>query len=217
MRHFVLTWHAALILPTAALAAPVTVVMTGTWDYVDDTGGVLAGAITLGTPYTATITYDDAATDVNPSPDDGNYDVGALAFGFTLTSGGLTFTHLSGGPAEIDVANGSSDALAVYAERLAGDPGLPAIGFSYVNPAFDDPTGTALTSPSLAGLPWSLGDWNSAGMALFFDVADGNLLTYVDLGGTVGSLAVVPEPSTLGLLVAGTAALAGARPRRTLA
>lgn len=215
MRRAVLALLAAVALPASAFAAPVTVVMTGTWDYIDDEGGVVAGDIGLGTAYTATLTYDDATPDSNPEAGEGNYVVSAPSFSFTLTSGGLTFAWNPGGFAEIDVINASVDTLTVDARGLSGGPGLPPIGFSYLFASFDDTTGTALSSASLVGLPWVLGDWNSRGMALFFDVADGSSLTYVDLGGTVDSITVVPEPSALALAAAGASALALGRRRRS--
>lgn len=213
MRTAALALLVAAALPASASATPVTILLNGTWDYVDDTGGVVAGAVSLGTPYTANFTYDDAASDQNPVPGEGNYDVGALPFSFTLSTGGLAFSWVSGGFAEIDLINGVDDSLSVDARGLSGGPGLPPIGFSYLLASFDDSTGSALSSATLVGLAWDLSDWNSRDMALFFDVDDGDLLTYVDLGGTVDGLTVVPEPGSLALLAGGALALAGWRRR----
>jgi hypothetical protein len=212
MRPAALALVLAAVLPAAASAAPVTVVMSGTWDYVDDPGGVLPGGVGLGASYTATLVYDDSAPDFNAAPNEGNYDVAAPPFSFVLTTGSLTFTRVAGGVAEIDAIVGSLDSAGLYAENIAGGPGLPPIGFSYTNPSMNDTTGTALSSPALSAIPWNLSAWSDATMSLFFDIADGNVDTYVDLGGPITSMTVTPEPASFLLVAAGLAVLG--RPAR---
>jgi hypothetical protein len=212
MRPAALALVLAAVLPAAASAAPVTVVMSGTWDYVDDPGGVLPGGVGLGASYTATLVYDDSAPDFNAAPNEGNYDVAAPPFSFVLTTGSLTFTRVAGGFAEIDVAIGSSQSAGVFAREFQGAPGLPPIGLSYVDAGMDTSVGTPLASTALKDIPWDLSAWSTANLGLFFDIADGNVDTYVDLGGPITSMTVTPEPASFLLVAAGLAVLG--RPAR---
>jgi len=218
MRSAALALLVAAVLPAAASAAPVTVVMTGTWDYIDDPLGVVSGQIALGTSYTVTLTYDDATPDSNPAAIYGNYHFTGPLYGFTLTTASYTFVDAPGGTAELDTVNDSYDSLSVMGSGLTGGPGLPAFGTpSYITTSFDDSSATALSSTALLGLPWVLSSWETSGTGLFFDIADGNPNTYVDLGGTITSMTVIPEPTSFGLVAAGAVALAGAKRRRARA
>jgi hypothetical protein len=206
----------ATALPRVAGALPVTGLMTGAWTVVDDAGGVLGGAVLPGTAFSATLVYDDATPDSNALPEFGNYFGAPAQFSFTLSTGGFLFSHVAAGVNEIDVIDlGSGDGVAVYAETFTVSPALPPLGLTYTNPSFGDPSGTALSSDALTGVPWSLGAWSSPGMAFFADIDDGNPLTYFDLQGDVTGLTVVPQPTTRGLLSLGLALLGcGARRRR---
>ena len=214
MRPFAFALLLALGLPLAAAASPVTVLISGTWDTVDDAGNELGGTVTPGGAFTATLSYDDTAPITYSDPITANYDVGALPFSYVLVTGGFTFAW-AGGFTSLDLLDSSYDTVAGYFEDLSGTPGLPPFGLSYASLSLDDPSGAALSSTALAALPWSLASWPSADAGIFFDVLDGNPLTYVELAGTITSLTVVPEPATSGLLAGGLALLAaGARRRR---
>mgnify|MGYP002382001950 CR=1 FL=1 len=213
MRPLVLALLIAVSLPLSSSAVPLTVVMGGEWDSVDDAGNVLGGAVLPGTAFTATMTYDDTAPPTYSDPITANYDVGALPFSFTLATGGFTFTWLAGGFTSLDLTNTIYDGVAGFFEDFSGAPGLPPIGYAYASPSLDDPSGTALASTALPPLPWSLAAWPTAALGFFFDIDDGDPQTYVDLQGTLTSLTVVPEPGTSVLLAMGLALLA-ARARR---
>ena len=195
-------------LASPALASPVTVAFTGVWTLVDDAGAVLGGAITPGSAFSATLVYDDATPDSNASPLYGNYTVAPAQLGFTVTSGGFTFSHVFGGLNEIDVLHpGTGDTVSLYAEGLAVSPSVGPIGFSWAGFSLDDPSGTALSSDALTGVPWSMAAWSAGAMTIFADLDDGNPLTYFDLEGDVTSLTATPEPGTAGLVGAGLALL----------
>lgn len=217
MRAFALPLLLALGLPLPAAAAPVTVSISGVWDVVDDAGNELGGSVAPGTAFSATLLYDDTAPITYSDPTTANYDVGALPFAYTLVTGGFTFAW-NGGFTSLDLINAAFDTVAGYFEDLVGAPGLPPFGLSYATLTLDDPSGTALSSTALAALPWSLAAWPTADAGIFFDVSDGNPLTYVELAGTITSLTVVPEPATWALVTGGLALLgASARRRRARA
>jgi len=198
----------ALASPAPALAAPVSVAITGVWTLVDDAGSVLGGAITPGSAFSATLVYDDATPDSNASAYYGNYAVAPAQFGLTLTSGGFTFSQVFGGTNEIDVIDlPTGDSVSVYAETLTASPPVGTLGFSYASASLDDPSGTTLASDALTGVPWNMASWASGAMTLFADIDDGNPLTYFDLEGDITSLAATPEPGTAGLVGAGLALL----------
>ncbi|CAG0967616.1 hypothetical protein MYXO_01115 [Myxococcaceae bacterium] len=201
----------AAALPLSAVAAPVTVSISGTWDVVDDPGGVLSGAVVPGTSFAALLSYDDTAPIIYSDPTTANYDLGALPFSLDVATGGFTFTWFAGGTTQLDLVNGSFDNASGFFENLSGTPGLPPIGYSYMLLALDDASATALSSTALAALPWSLAPWGSADFGVFFGVPG----TYVDLQGSISALAVVPEPGTPALLAAGFVLLAARARRRS--
>lgn len=203
-------------LSAPAFATSVTVTMTGVWTFVDDTGSVLGGAITPGSAFSATLVYDDATLDSNPdSTAYGNYAVAPTQFGFTVTSGGFTFSQVFGGLNTIDVLDpGTGDGVSTYAEDLAVSPPVGPIGFSWAAVSLDDPSGTALSSDALTGVPWTLSSWASAGVTVFADIDDGNPLTTFDLEGDITSLTATPEPGTSTLVLAGLVLLASRARRR---
>jgi hypothetical protein len=188
--------------------------MNGVWDLVDDSGNVLGGSVQVGTSFSATLVYDDATPDSNPSPTSGNYLVAPAQFSFTLSTATFVFTHVFAGFNEIDVQDlPGNDSIAVYAETFSSGGALPAFGLAYANPVLNDYTGTVLSSDALVGLPWTYPGWDAA-MSFFADIADGNPNTYFDLEGTVTSITQVPEPGTFVLVSIGLLALGHGRRRR---
>jgi hypothetical protein len=204
---------AGLLLALPAAASPVTVVMTGVWTSVN--GSLLFPPPSIGDPYTATLTYEDSVPN-SSAPPFGDYVFGPGDFSFTLTTGGYVFSSTPSGFNEITLSNlpsgSGGDDLYVYAESLVGSPGLPAFDVSYLNPSLFDFSGAALGSVALTGIPWTTASWpSSRSMVLFAGVSDG---PFIDLGGTIDGLTVVPEHGTLGLMAVGLAGLAQRARRR---
>ena len=103
----------SLGLAVQAGAVPVTVQLTGTWDSVLDTAGVLDGSIVVGGSWTATLVYDDSAPDLSPSPTTGSYSIPAAAFDLTFTSGSYSFSLSASESGEISIDDGVSGSDAV--------------------------------------------------------------------------------------------------------
>lgn len=209
----VLLAFALLLLAPAAGAAPVTVLMTGTWNVFEDTGGVLDGSVGLGTAFTLTFSYDDATPDDDPSSSAGYYLFGGGAYTLEIETGNYTISASPTSTTELalTVTGGGGGDLTLYTEGFdVAGPGSPSFGFlSYLNPsAFGLPAGT-FSSDALVGLPW--GALAGALNVYFFGSDDG--VDFVELSGEPTSLTVVPEPGSAVLVALGLAWV-GARRRR---
>lgn len=75
-------------------AAQFRFVITGTVATVDDVGNLYGGAISVGMPFSGSITYDTTMVDIDPTSEIGRYDedpVGSL-MGLTMSVGGFDIT-----------------------------------------------------------------------------------------------------------------------------
>jgi len=208
-----------LALGAPARAVPVTIQITGSWDSVTDTAGVLDGSITVGGSWTATLVYDDSVSDVTPSSANGLYPIPAAAFDLTFTSGSYSFSLGASENGEIAIENGVGgfDALYLYAENfLLSGPVAPGIslGFGYVNPTLSDSTETAHTSDALTDLAWNLGSYDTTDFYFFAEVLGAGAGQYIELDGPITGLSIIPEPTTALLHGLGLAALSALARRR---
>ena len=72
-------------------AAPITIAITAEVATVEDPGGMLAGAITVGDVITGTYVYDSSTLDTNAASTVGDYWHTTAPFGITINAGGLVF------------------------------------------------------------------------------------------------------------------------------
>jgi len=72
-------------------AQPLTVYLTGHVQYVDDSGGVLGGQLTVGQAVTGQYTYDTSVPDQNPDYRYGSYNEGYWQSGIQVSAGSLVF------------------------------------------------------------------------------------------------------------------------------
>jgi hypothetical protein len=220
------TWRGAAIgcalaaLAGPAAATPVSVALEGTWDVVNDTGGVLDGSIAVGGSWTALVTFEDSTPDADPATGSGYYPFPAGAFTMSFSSGSYAFTLSVAATGEIDIDDNVSghDALYLYAEDFALSGPVAAgisLGFGYVNPTLFDSSQTAHVSDALTDLPWSVDAYGSTDFYFFAGVDGAGAGDYLELDGPITGMALIPEPATAALLAGGLAGLAGwARRRR---
>jgi len=195
-----------------ASATPVTVVMTGTWDSVLDTAGVLDGSVVPGGAFTVTLSYDDSAPDLDPSPSAGLYEFAGGSYGLALDTGSYTFAPAPASALELSVAlSGAGDDVALYSEDwVATGPGSPSFSFlSFFNPSIFGLAPGTIPSDALVGFPWPAlaGSLN----VFFFGSDDG--VEFVELSGDADGIVVIPEPASAALVGLGLAALAWRRRR----
>ncbi len=190
----------ALLGVGAASAATVTVLMTGTWDAVADTAGVLDGSITVGGSFAATFTYDDSVKDCEAFVGIGcflmNGDVGSLVF----TTGNYSF--MDQGVSQNGVGTEDSvqgvDLVGLFFDRYLLTGSLPSgvalTPSAYANPTLSDYNETALVSDRLTDIPWdaTLFDTN---FYFFGPITGRSAQDYIEFNGAITSLSVVPEPS----------------------
>ena len=198
-------------LATPALATPVTVLITGTWDAVTDDANVLDTSVVVGGSFTATLVYDDSVSDSNSDPDVGDYDISAANSDLSLTTGNYSFVPASGLGISIERDNDfGEDVVFLFAETYTGSgplpPGITFAGTRFANPVLTDTTGTALSSDDLTDVPWSIGAYDFPTFLFVMNLAGTEEPgQFIQLDGTITGLEV-PEPSTLFL---GLAAFGG--------
>ena len=218
----------ALALASAmpAFATPVTVQISGIWDSVVDTGCdkmvpacVLDGSVTVGGSFAATLVYDDATTDDDPSGGSGAYDVGAAFSDLSLVTGNYSFSPNSG--VGIAVENGlpeqdppEQDQTILFAENyVVTGPEFPTgVGtgeIAFANPILVDLSATAHGSDALIGLNWVFSDFDEGSFYLFVEITGAGALQFIEFDGTITDIDVeiLPEPSLLALAAAALIAL----------
>lgn len=170
-----------------------------TWDFagnitsVLDSSGLLGGAVSVGTPFSGSLTFDSSTPDSDPDPDLATYQ------GTLVQLSGLIGSVPFGGPIigqdRITIANGlpsvGSDAFNVFSGTdLGGQP------MSFIL-NMNDPTGNAFSSTDLPVGPPDLALFDSVTIR-FFTQQQG-----IDVKGEITVL--TPDPGTLWLLGAGAA------------
>jgi hypothetical protein len=201
-----------------ASATPVTVLITGTWDTVEDTAGVTDGSIVVGGSFTATLVYDDTATDLDPDPNNGGYVFPAGSSDFTLDTGNFSFVPGSDLVIAIENDNGfGEDQIFLFAEDYSGTgpfaAGTGIGGTAFANPLLTDTTATALSTDDLTGVVWTIGSYDLTNFYFFAGVTGASPGDFIELSGTITGLSILPEPSTLLLGLVGALGLAAARLR----
>jgi len=202
-----------------AYATSVTVVMTGTWDAVDDSADVLDDSAEAGDSFTATLVYDDSVSDLDPSDEFGAYFTEGVPWDLTIVAGNFTFAAGSG---TFDVGIGvwnnnpdGEDLILLNGENYVGSGPFPvgvATGATaYAAPSLTDLSGTALGSDSLVGLNWNLADYDDAFFYLFVEITGEGPMQFVEFQGTITSIEVLPEPAALLTMVVAVAGLIGRR------
>jgi hypothetical protein len=209
-----------LALGAPASAVPVTIQITGTWDSVTDSAGVLDGSIAVAGSWTATLVYEDSVSDTAGSSTTGIYPIPAAAFDLTFTSGSYSFSVSASENGEIAIENGVSgfDTLYLYAENFAlGGPVAAGIslGFGYVNATLSDSSQTAHSSDALTDLAWNLGAYDTTDFYFFAEVLGAGPGDYIELDGPITGLSIIPEPTTALLHGLGLATLSALARRRT--
>jgi hypothetical protein len=215
-----LLWVLLLVVAamSPAYATSVTVQITGTWDSVTDSASVLDGSITVGGSFTATLTYDDAVLDSDPSSEFGAYDTAAASSDLSVVTGNFSFSPASGVGIGVENDNAfGEDWIYLYAENYVGTGPFPVgVGTgatAYANPTLTDYSGTAHSSDALVGLNWDLADYDYAFFYLFVEITGAGPLQYVEFQGTITDIEVLPEPTALTLAGVACAALLVARRR----
>jgi hypothetical protein len=197
-----------------ASAATIEVTMTGSWQKVVDTAGVLDGSIVVGGAFEATFSYDDQTPDSEPTLGLGDYLMNGSAGTLRFVTGSYAFvdrgTQLNGVNLEDGVQG--FDLVALFFDAYAASGPLPAgvelAPLAYANPTFLDSGATALASDRLTDVPWDAARWDG-NFYFFAPVTGRGALDHVELDGAITGLSarVLPEPGAPGFLTAAVLAL----------
>lgn len=189
-----------------AVAAParagiVTWEFGGEIDQVRDTSGIFGGALTVGSPFSGSFTFDTSTPDTNP-------DSGVSSFENPLQDlsgqiGGFGFSGPIFGVSSFEITDGAAGSDDIFS--LSSSVFLNGEGLNFLLTLIDS-TGTAFSDDTLPTVPPDLSLFDSATIHLLRQTGD------LAIDGTISFL--VPEPGTLCLLAVGAVAILRRR-RRT--
>ena len=213
----------AFVAPLPAVAGSLTVSFTGTIDTLFFTtagpGGSPAdsgydGSFSVGSPFSGSLTLNDAASDLDPSSDSGLYRFDAPPWSAAFQVGNYTFSARGTGSCCSGFEVYVNDRLSGVDQVLFAVPNPSVIrvptNFPYMQDSGfyiflrDSVTATALESDDLASVPFTLAAWPSASIE-FRAVAAPTYPSDFHATGTLLTMVVVPEPSTALLLGLGVA------------
>jgi hypothetical protein len=202
-----------------ASAATVTVVMTGTWDSVADTAGVLDGSVVVGGSFTATFSYDDQVADCEPFVGIGCFIMNGSSGTLAFNTGSYSFVDqgISQNGVGLEDSVQGLDAVGLFFDRFAASGPLPngvvLAPLAYANPTLTDYSENALSTDQLLALPWESSLWES-NFYFFGPITGRGPQDYVEFNGVISNIEVMPEPHIPGLLLLAAGLFArSARPR----
>jgi hypothetical protein len=181
----------------AAKAGPITWEFSGQIGDVFDPDNDLGAAITVGTPFSGSFTFESTTADSNPaSAGFGTYvDAITAISGYVGTRPFFASDSLSS-QINITDSGGDNDVFSFGAEGIIFSDFAGEFDMSFV---YSDPDASAFSSDALPLFPPEL--TSSAGAAVSFSAVSGRAA----FDGNV--VVLVPEPGTLALLVFGTLAI----------
>jgi hypothetical protein len=205
---FTISALAVLLAATPVSATVLQIDFSGVIDELSDDASLFQGTISVGTPFSGQLLYDDTLAPSSSTP--------IAAQHIVLTPPGSFAAALAGYAMqadalyEIQVQNGVGDAYRASADAdvtsgsFGGSGSLSNVAFSIL--LEDYLTATALASTLLADASLDLDDWVTARFA--FEVVDSSF-DFATARGPITSLTVtiVPEPATALLLALGCAAM----------
>jgi hypothetical protein len=194
----------AFLLLTSGVSqgAPFAYQFTGVIERVRDPSTVLDSSVQPGTTFSGEFKFDSDAEDLDPRPDFGDYR--GPQFSLALSMGSYYGSSENGrGAAYVSNNSFAGDVLTVAADgpfSIGGNLIVTGLGGNLI-----DDTGTVFSSDVLPTGPILFSSFQSS--PVFVKGTDGDGLGSFELLGTLTSFAVIPEPSTLSLIllaVAGT-------------
>jgi hypothetical protein len=195
-----------LVLAAAApaFATSVTVEISGTWDSVIDSAGVLDCSVVACDSFTVTLVYDDSGDDQDPSGGFGSYFTAAANSDLSVLTGNYSFSP--GSDVGVGVENNNEfgeDQTFSHAEDYTAS-GLPiGVGtgpFTFADVTLTDSSGTAHINDALVGLNWNLAAYDGAFFHLFVEITGaGPGQQSLDFQGTINQIQILPEPSVTAL------------------
>jgi len=199
-----------LSLCTAARAGPVTFQFAGEITRVRDPDNLLGGAVTIGSPFSGSYTFESATPDVDPDPRRGLYE-GAL-LDVLGQVGALGYHGPRGERNAIEVRDGfagqglGDEFYQIRSDLVVGGLELDfGLGFGGVG-------GDVLGGDALPIIPPDITRFESREFYIF----DSSENVPIGLGGEIKSLTLVPDSGTLLLLLVGMGLLGTRQPRRVL-
>ena len=197
---FTTVWAVAAAV-TPARGTPVTWSFKGEITSVTDFDNVLGGAVSIGTSFFGSLTFESNTPDSNPDPAFSSFENALIDFSGMI--GAISFGGPIIGVDSIYIANGvpsvSADTLSVFSTADLAGQTLSAI----LN--LTDLDGTALSSDALPVVPPDLSQFDSVTLRFMRQLQD------LDLKGDITLL--TPDPGTLCLLGIGAASLLRRRRR----
>jgi len=186
-----------------AQAELITINITATVNYLEDFGNYLEGKIHVGDTITGSYTYESTTPDTNPfdDPTVGDYWHYAQPAGISLTVGGFDFKTDPTNVNFLASIGNNHSGRDVYLMRSYNNLSLSnGTGVDYISWQLDDHTQTAFSSDVLPATAPILSQWQ------FNNLRIDRVGDYL-IDAQVTNAIVIPEPTTLLLLLLGAVAI----------